>query len=125
MLSNFRADNDQMKDCIRVFDNTLSLKANKASLQELEEYSRNSYVLKKDFTDYMTRAEEYRKACLKKSDLPTTGKQLDELINGICTYIVEKRVRKFDDICKNFQGFFNQEDLKEKLSQKADLKMIK
>lgn len=115
LIDGYKNDNEDMKSCIRQFDKDLCLKANKLAVMGLKEFVEENYTKNSEIISLVTQVIVKQSSKKSKGENENLKSNLDNQIINVCTDLINRKMRKFDDYFKSFKGFLNTEDIKSQL----------
>lgn len=122
----YRSDNEQMKECVMIMDREMCNKVNKVSFMELE--NRVEEIEKFNQTE-VPMVKRVAENCESKIDVEMVqlrgivsdlDRSLNASINTLVNDIVNKRLKQYDTVTKDFELFFNDQSLKEQFDTKVN-----
>jgi len=128
-MNTFSQDHQDMKLCVRGFDKALCEKANKSSLNEIQEHNRAEFVRNEEWKALEAKLVEKEKertlgAQRQRESFDQYRAGVADEIESLCTEITSRQLSQYDRVAKSFQKFFNQDELETILDRKADLELI-
>lgn len=129
LIEGYKNDNNDMKLCVRTFDENLCDKANKSALVTMQSKLMQEFVsvrLWQDIEQTLNANDQKREVIInqQKSELKAFKDNISQHIDNLCTDITNKKLNSYEKVCNSFQKFFNQDELSEILDRKADLELI-
>ena len=128
-VTDFMADNEDVKNCVRKFDEDISIKANKSSLIEMNEEIERRFIPLQRWDQVLDGFDDLRQHIKEKykemeSHFEDFRKKEEQSLDILCEELLANKYSKYDHVLGEFKKFFNQEDLSIRIDSKADLKMV-
>ena len=128
-FQDMKDNNEEMKSCIRGFDETICEKASKMTVYDLEKRICEDFVTKVDYkmmSDNLMELEQerLRVSQMMKEEALEFQDTLKDKIRNICKEIITEKLGLYDKITKSFSKFFSSDELDEVISRKADIELL-
>ena len=130
LMRTLRKENNEQKECIRNFDASLCTKANKSGLVALEQSIHEGFVQNKDYLNLKQDLKEAdlareRGAAKTKQDFIEFQAVIENEITLICQSVLKRKLLQYEGVAKQFQAFFNTEEIQMIMDKKVDVEVFK
>ena len=119
-----------MTECVRKFDEDISIKANKSAVVLLKEEIDDNFI-RNEYKDEVVAMIRKVEQLFEKADHIMNGKfedfkgGFDAIIEKSCELELKNQMDKYERVTKSFEQFFNQEDMGALIDRKADLELVR
>ena len=118
--------NAEVRECIVKFDEDLSMKCNKSALVAFKHELDVDYIPiseKQILEGKIQKTLDYNLDSEARllTQLVNYNKRLDELVATTVDDVVQEKMKRYDAVARNFERFFNYEELEVQFAEKANV----
>lgn len=115
-----------MKECVRRFDENISIKANKAALAIMKTEFEKAYIgvhHYEEMKDTMSKRDNEHADRIEnlKDFLDGFKQNTNEEVKLLCRNVVTIQLEKYDLVARGFQKFFSEDQLSDVIDRKVDM----